>query len=119
MGSINTIIKEYFKNNKIKFKDISDQLNMSQSNLSERLSSNRSITLDEFFTLYDYHGDEFAIKIIQHYKAEPFVLVKVKQLIKIKDALKQLENDQVHKIIDEIDRMINVSINRNNNNNHF
>ena len=113
MGTINTTIKAYFKNNKIKFKDISDQLNMSQSNLSERLNSNRSITLDEFFILYKNYGDGFAMAVMQHYNSRMLFLERIKQLIKITDDLKGIheqvknKNEEVVEILEEIDFGIN------------
>lgn len=115
MENINSIIKEYFKNNKVKFKDVSVLLNMSQSNFSERLNSKRSFTLDECSILYDHYGDEFAIKLIEHYNPGTLVLVKVNQLIKIVDELKGIEkeegtkNDRVFDVIEQIDHMINGS----------
>jgi transcriptional regulator with XRE-family HTH domain len=93
MNKINTIIREYFRNNKIKLKDVAQLLNTSQSNLSERLNSKRSITLDEFFTLYGYYGDNFAITVMEHYGSRMLFLEQIKELITITNQLKPIYNE--------------------------
>lgn len=114
MNEINTIIREYFKKNKIKLKEVARLLNTSQSNLSERLNSKRSITLDEFFILYTQFGDNFAITVMEHYGSRMLFLERIKDLIAIADQLKTIynevreKNEQVFGILDDIEKGINV-----------
>ena len=81
------------ENNKVKMKDVSEHLNISQSNLTERLNSKRSITLDEFFILYQVYGDAFAITVMQHYGSRMLFLEKIKRLIEITNELKSTYED--------------------------
>lgn len=112
MENINLVIRAYFKKNKIKLKDISAHLNISQSNLSERLNSKRSITLDQFFTLYKIYGDSFAIAVTQHYKSKIVFLEKIMHLTQISDELKAMhiaihnKNNEVCDILEEMDQEI-------------
>lgn len=112
MNEVNTIIKAYFRKHKIKLKDVALLLSTSQSNLSERLNSKRSITLDEFFILYEHYGDSFAITVMQHYGSRMLFLERIKDLIVITDQLKILYNDvrdkneQVFGILNDIDKGI-------------
>lgn len=112
MNPINKKIKEFFRKNKIKFKEVSNLLNISQSNLTERLNSTRSITLDEFFTLYEHYGDEFAMIVMKHYGSRMLFLEKIKRLIRITNELKttyedvRTKNEEVFSVLKHIEEGI-------------
>ena len=113
MANINSIIKGYFRKNKIKLKDVANHLNISQSNLSERLSSNRSITLDQFFILFNIYGDSFAIEVMQHYQLRLPFFKKIGHLLQINYELKtiyneiMIKNEEFFHILEEIGVEIN------------
>lgn len=107
--NINSVIKDYFKKNKIRLREVADHLGMSPSNLTERLNSTRAITLDEFFYLYGIYGDGFAITIMGHYKSRMLFLERIKELIAYNHELKDLyakvkdKNKEVFKILNDIE----------------
>ena len=106
---INSVIKNYFKKNKIRLREVADQLGMSPSNLTERLNSTRAITLDEFFHLYEIYGDGFAITIMSHYKSRMLFLERIKELIAYNHELQDMYakvrdmNKEVFRILNDIE----------------
>lgn len=108
-AEINMVIKDYFKKNKIKLREVAEHLDMSQSNLTERLGSSRAVTLDEFFNLYEIYGDGFAIAVMHHYKSRMLFLERIKELIAYNHDLQDLyarvrdKNKTVLKILDDIE----------------
>lgn len=107
--NINGVIKDYFKKNQIRLREVADHLRMSPSNLTERLNSTRAITLDEFFYLYGIYGDGFAITIMSHYKSRMLFLERIKELIAYNHELQDLHgkvrdmNKEVFKILNDIE----------------
>lgn len=107
--NINGVIKDYFKKNQIRLREVADHLGMSPSNLTERLNSTRAITLDEFFYLYGIYGDGFAITIMSHYKSRMLFLERIKELIAYNHELQDLHgkvrdmNKEVFKILNDIE----------------
>ena len=111
-SAVNLVIKQYFKENKITLREVAEHLGMSQSNLTERLSSSRSITLDESFKLYKLYGDSAAIAVMRHYNSSMVCLEKIKELIAHYDELQDLfskvriKNEKVFEILNDIDSEI-------------
>lgn len=108
-AEINIVIKDYFRKNKIKLREVAEHLDMSQSNLTERLSSSRSITLDEGFNLYKIYGDSFALAVMKYYNFSVLFLEKIKELIAYYDELQGLyskvrsKNENVLEILNDIE----------------
>ena len=106
---INIVIKDYFKKNKIRLREVADHLGMSPSNLTERLNSTRAITLDEFFNLYEIYGDGFAITIMSHYRSRMLFLERIKELIAYNHELQDMYskvrnmNKEVFRILSDIE----------------
>ena len=111
-SEINNVIKEYFRINKIKLKEVATHLNTSPSNLTERLNSSRAFTLDEFFTLYNAYGDGFAMAVMAHYNSRMLFLESIQELIGYYKELRELYsrvrgiNDNVFGILNEIEKGI-------------
>jgi transcriptional regulator with XRE-family HTH domain len=108
-AEINIVIKDYFKKNKIKLQKVAEHLDMSQSNLTERLSSSRSITLEESFNLYKIYGDSFALAVMKHYNSRMLCLEKIEELIAYYNELQELfskvesKNEKVLEILNDIE----------------
>ncbi len=110
---VNILIREYFKENKIKLMEVANLLGISQSNLTERLNSSRAITIDEFMLLYSTYGDDFGINIMKHYGAKMLYLEKIKMLLRHMDELQDLyvevrdKSEEIFGIISQIERGMN------------
>ena len=118
-SAINLVIKRYFKENKIKLGEVAELLDISQSNLTERLNSTRAITIDEFMILYSHYGDNFGLTIMAHYRAKMLYLEKIRTLIGHMSELKMLygqvrnKSDDIFALLDEIEfGMKKLKINR-------
>jgi len=108
-SAINLVIKRYFKENKIKLGEVADLLEISQSNLTERLNSTRAITMDEFIILYSHYGDNFGLTVMSHYGAKMLYLEKIRNLIQHMSELKNLyvkvreRSDDIFALLGEIE----------------
>ena len=67
MNNINQTIKDYFKKRGIPLRSVAKILEISQSNLTNRLNSERSITTDELFKLINNYGDHLGFVVMKHY----------------------------------------------------
>lgn len=112
-STVNLEIKRYFKENKIKLGEVANLLEISQSNLTERLNSTRAITMDEFMILYCYYGDNFGLTVMAHYGAKMLYLEKIRNLIQHMSELKILygkvreRSDDIFALLGEIELGMN------------
>jgi plasmid maintenance system antidote protein VapI len=112
-STVNLVIKKYFKENKIKLGEVAELLDISQSNLTERLNSTRAITIDEFMILYGQYGDNFGLSIMSHYGAKMLYLEKIRILISHMSELKNLygmvraTSEDIFDLLDEIESGMN------------
>jgi hypothetical protein len=111
-SEVNGVIRNFFKNNNIKFGSVAELLGISKSNLTERFNSPRSFTLDEFMLMYARYGDNFGLAVMNHYGAQMLYLGKIRKLIGLMSDLELLfklvkdKNKDVFEIIGQIEEGI-------------